>query len=102
MPIRDADHSRPAPSAVRADPDLVRCEWAGRRLPVNSAGRRGAHGTVRMMDDEDDLAVVLSDVARSLEGREGIEETLHGIVAAAVGTVPGAQYAGITAVEGRT
>jgi transcriptional regulator with GAF, ATPase, and Fis domain len=49
----------------------------------------------------DDLARTLSDLARSLQNEDSIENTLGGIVTAAVQTVPGAQYAGLTVVEAR-
>jgi GAF domain-containing protein len=48
-----------------------------------------------------EVAQTLSDLARSLEHETSPEATLNAIVAAAVQTVPGAQYAGITAVQGR-
>jgi GAF domain-containing protein len=48
-----------------------------------------------------DLAQTLSDLARSLQSEPNLDDTLNGIVAAAVQTVPGAQYAGITAVRAR-
>jgi hypothetical protein len=49
----------------------------------------------------DDLARTLSELARSLQNEDSIENTLGGIVTAAVQTVPGAQYASITVVEAR-
>jgi transcriptional regulator with GAF, ATPase, and Fis domain len=49
----------------------------------------------------DDLAQTLSDLARSLQHEDSIENTFGGIVTAAVQTVPGAQYAGLTVVEAR-
>ena len=47
------------------------------------------------------LAQTLSDLARSLQNEENLDDTLDGIVAAAVQTVPGAEHAGITAVQAR-
>lgn len=47
----------------------------------------------------DELADLLSRLARSLEEDEGVESTLSGIVHAAVATVPGAQYASISQVR---
>jgi hypothetical protein len=52
-------------------------------------------------NDVGDLAATLSGVARGLQDQSSMDDTLYGIVAAAVGTVPGARYAGISAVEGR-
>ena len=49
----------------------------------------------------DDLAVRLSDLSRVLQEEDGVDETLQAIVDAAVGTVPGAQYAGLSVVEHR-
>ena len=49
----------------------------------------------------DDLAVRLSDLARVLQNEDGVDETLQAVVDAAVGTVPGAQYAGLSVVENR-
>lgn len=49
----------------------------------------------------DDLAVKLSELARALQDEEGVQETLDGIAVAAVDTVPGAQYAGLTVVRRR-
>ncbi|WP_433201125.1 GAF and ANTAR domain-containing protein [Dactylosporangium sp. CS-047395] len=48
-----------------------------------------------------DLAMRLSDLARALHDEPDVQETLDAVVAAAVGTVPGAQYAGVMVVEGR-
>jgi GAF domain-containing protein len=49
----------------------------------------------------DDLAGRLSDLARVLQDEDGVGETLRAIVDAAVGTVPGAQYAALSMVERR-
>lgn len=48
---------------------------------------------------QDELADLLSELARSLEDDEGLEDTLKGIVEAAVVTVPGAQHASISQVR---
>ena len=48
-----------------------------------------------------DLASILSDLARSLQHEDSLQNTLGGIVAAAVDTVPGAGYAGLAVVHGR-
>jgi GAF domain len=47
------------------------------------------------------LAQTLSDLARSLQDEDSLDDTLTGIVAAAVQTVPGSHYAGITLVQAR-
>ncbi|TQJ23711.1 GAF domain-containing protein [Micromonospora sp. A202] len=49
----------------------------------------------------DDLAAKLSDLARTLQHEESVEATLQAIAEAAVGTVPGAQYAALSVVEHR-
>jgi len=48
-----------------------------------------------------DLASTLSDLARSLEHEDSLQDTLDGIVRAAVETVPGAVHAGLTVVRRR-
>jgi GAF domain-containing protein len=47
------------------------------------------------------VAQALSDMARSLQHQENLQDTLNAITAAAVGTVPGAEYAGLMVVRGR-
>jgi transcriptional regulator with GAF, ATPase, and Fis domain len=49
----------------------------------------------------DDLAQTLSDMARSLQSEGSFEDTLGAIVSAAAHTVPGAERAGLTVVQGR-
>jgi GAF domain-containing protein len=49
----------------------------------------------------EDLAVALSRIARSLEHRDDVQETLDAIVSSAIGTVPGAQHASISMVKNR-
>ena len=49
----------------------------------------------------DDLATTLSDLARSLQDEDDLTATLSAIAHAAVGTVPGAEYAGLTVVQRR-
>jgi ANTAR domain/GAF domain len=49
----------------------------------------------------DDLAQTLSDVARSLQSEGSFEQTSDAIVSAAAHTVPGADRAGLTVVQGR-
>jgi hypothetical protein len=51
--------------------------------------------------DANDLARRLSDLARVLQDEDSVDETLQAIVEAAVGTVPGAQYAALSVVERR-
>jgi GAF domain-containing protein len=48
-----------------------------------------------------ELAVVLSDHARSLHEARSVDETLQGITEAAVDCIPGAEWAGITMVAER-
>ncbi|HEX8629271.1 MAG TPA: GAF and ANTAR domain-containing protein [Catenuloplanes sp.] len=48
-----------------------------------------------------DLAVILSDLARMFHEQQNVEDTLRGIVEAAVGTVPGAQHAALSMIESR-
>ncbi|MGH3896954.1 MAG: ANTAR domain-containing protein [Pseudonocardiaceae bacterium] len=50
---------------------------------------------------EDQLARQLSELARDLQEKHSLQDTLNGIAQAAVDNVPGAQFAGITVVEGR-
>ncbi|HEV2088819.1 MAG TPA: GAF and ANTAR domain-containing protein, partial [Cryptosporangiaceae bacterium] len=50
---------------------------------------------------DDGLATRLSDIARSLQEEDSAQDTLQAIVDAAVGTVPGAELAGISLIEGR-
>jgi transcriptional regulator with GAF, ATPase, and Fis domain len=49
----------------------------------------------------DELAQLLSELARNLYQEGTVHDTLMGIVRAAVGNVPGAQFAGISVVEAR-
>ncbi|MCA1702460.1 MAG: GAF and ANTAR domain-containing protein [Actinobacteria bacterium] len=50
---------------------------------------------------EDQLARQLSELARDLQERRSLQDTLNGIAQAAVDNVPGAQFAGITLVRAR-
>lgn len=50
---------------------------------------------------QEDLARRLGDLARYLQGKDSLEETLQSIVDAAVGSVHGAEYAGLSVVESR-
>jgi GAF domain-containing protein len=49
----------------------------------------------------DDLATKLSELARTLQDEDDVDHTLQAIAEAAVGTVPGAQYAALSVVEHR-
>jgi GAF domain-containing protein len=51
--------------------------------------------------ERDQLAEALSELARTLQDEEGVGQTLQAIVEAAVGTVPGAEYAGVSMIEDR-
>ena len=50
---------------------------------------------------EDQLAQQLSEIARHLQHEDTLQNTLMGIVRAAVDNVPGAQFAGISVVQAR-
>lgn len=72
----------------------------------NGGGTGGARGAPSASyaggaADGDDLAVRLSELARSLQDEGSLEDTLQAIVEAAVDTVPGATYAGISMIEAR-
>jgi GAF domain-containing protein len=54
-----------------------------------------------MADDRADLAAHLTDIARRLQQQRGEQETMDAIVRSAVGTIPGAEHAGIMTVTGR-
>ena len=60
--------------------------------------RSPAHTTHPAVEN---LAGRLSDLARALQHEDSVDETLQAIVDAAVGTVPGAQYAALSVVEHR-
>lgn len=62
-------------------------------------GGRGRPSNGGTGADRDDLADRLSELARSLQDEADSDETLDAIVHAAVGTVPGAQHASISAVR---
>ncbi|BCJ50622.1 transcriptional regulator [Actinoplanes sp. NBRC 14428] len=47
----------------------------------------------------DGLAEILVDLARSLQDESDLQDTLGAIVTAAVGTVPGAEHAGLTVAQ---
>ncbi|HSP38670.1 MAG TPA: GAF and ANTAR domain-containing protein [Frankiaceae bacterium] len=51
--------------------------------------------------EDEGLAQVLSDLARSLAKESSVDETLDAMTESSVLTVPGADYAGISLVEGR-
>ena len=51
--------------------------------------------------DDGDLAHQLSDLARTLLEEPDVEQTLDAVVHAAVATIPGADYASISAIERR-
>jgi GAF domain-containing protein len=53
-------------------------------------------------DADGELAVLMSDHARSLHEARSLEETLQGITETAVDCIPGADWAGITMVAERT
>jgi GAF domain-containing protein len=53
------------------------------------------------VSDPNELATTLGELARSLHEEVGLEDTLREIVSAAVGTVPGAEEAALSVIEGR-
>jgi GAF domain-containing protein len=80
-------------------------EWFMVSDPLNG-NHRGDQGQFSTSDqgsavDNDQLAQQLSDIARNLHQEESLQDTLSGIVRAAVDNVPGAQFAGITVIEAR-
>jgi ANTAR domain-containing protein/GAF domain-containing protein len=86
----------PSGAAVCGEADVAQPDDVDARF-----GRQGQPSTSYTGQAPHEVAQTLSDLARSLENENSLQETLDGIVAAAVHTVPGAQYAGITAVQGR-
>lgn len=60
-----------------------------------------AHDGSGRDDVSDDLAVRLSEVARSLSEGDDVDQTLRAIVRAAMDTIPGVQHAGVMVVERR-
>ncbi|MEU7530268.1 GAF and ANTAR domain-containing protein [Saccharothrix sp. NPDC042600] len=58
-------------------------------------------GTGPLRTDGADLATHLTSIARLLQRQGGEQDTMDAIVRAAVGTVPGAEHAGIMTVLGR-
>jgi GAF domain-containing protein len=67
---------------------------------TDSRGRPSSDDT-GTVTGEDALAQRLSELARTLDAKEGLDETLKQIVQAAVGTVPGVQHASISSVQRR-
>jgi GAF domain-containing protein len=53
------------------------------------------------IDDAPSLAARLSALAQAMQAADSVQSTLDAIVQAAVETVPGAQYASLSAVRGR-
>lgn len=51
--------------------------------------------------DRNDLAVVLSDMARVLQHEQNLQDTMDSIITAALDTVPGAEHAGLMVVRRR-
>ncbi|HWG98178.1 MAG TPA: GAF and ANTAR domain-containing protein [Pilimelia sp.] len=69
--------------------------------PVDGGPGAPSAGYEGRATDGTDLAVTLSEIARGLQDRRGVDETLRAVAAAAVGTVPGADHAAISVTEGR-
>jgi GAF domain-containing protein len=78
-------------------------EWHVRKIdPPREGGSQGLPSRSYTGDTTvNELAQTLSDVARSLQDEPNLSHTLQGITEAAVQTVPGARYAGISEVQGR-
>lgn len=68
--------------------------------PGQRRDRRASSDTDQLAR-HDALALQMGEIARSLQQEDTLQDTLAGIVAAAVDTVPGVQYAGISEVKGR-
>jgi hypothetical protein len=81
------------------DQAVTGCGWGGGGRPSHAASGHTAGGHCA---DDALLAERLSDLARTLESADDVEQTLDAIVHAAVGTVPGAEHASITAIKQRT
>jgi hypothetical protein len=64
-------------------------------------GQGQPSGDYRDQADENELAAQFSELARSLQQEGDLQDTLDGIVTAAVQTVPGVEYAGLTVVRRR-
>ena len=69
-------------------------------------GARGQRGEPSTSDrgsaaGEDQLARQLSELARELQEKHSLQDTLNGIAQAAVDNVPGAEFAGLTVVKAR-
>ncbi|HEX7306648.1 GAF and ANTAR domain-containing protein [Lentzea sp.] len=54
-----------------------------------------------MAHDTPDLAAHLTEIARRLQRQQGEQETMDAIVHSAVGSIPGAEHAGIMTILGR-
>ena len=65
----------------------------------NDRGRPSTHDGGKAIGN--DLADTLSTLARTLQHEHSVEDTLRAIAEAAVGTVPGADYASLLVVERR-
>jgi anti-anti-sigma regulatory factor len=78
-------------------PDLHHCLTVAAPPSDRQSNRVGDGGR----SESNSLAQVLSDMARSLHDQDKLDDTLNAITAAAVNTVPGAEYAGLMVVHGR-
>nr|WP_296069250.1 GAF and ANTAR domain-containing protein [uncultured Actinoplanes sp.] len=65
----------------------------------NGRGRPSTHDAGKAA--ENSLADTLGELARTLQNEDSVDATLQAIVEAAVGTVPGADYASLSVVERR-
>src|SRR5690349_7806982 len=80
-------------STAEHDTEPPSTDPVGRGWPSVQHRGGGAGGDV--------LATTLSRIARELQDEAGLERTLHAVVASAVDTIPGAEFAGITEVRKR-
>jgi GAF domain-containing protein len=67
-------------------------------VPVGGRGEGANADPQADLGAPDDVAAVMSSVARSLEAEDGVDETLRAITQAAVDTIPGVDWASITLV----
>ncbi len=84
------------PGAATGEADI------GMASSSNGAGKDpGQSATNARQAGIDDLALRLSELARTLQDEDSVDKTLQAIVDSAVDTVPGAQYAALSVVERR-
>jgi GAF domain-containing protein len=67
-------------------------------VPVGGRGEGATPDPHHNLGAPGDVAAVMTDVARTLEAEEGLDETLRAITQGAIDTIPGADWASITLV----